>query len=83
LARGLGLTLGRGGMDKQVVKSYLHVPIVGWKKRKRGLLLGLVLFSLVVPPLQPRVVGLYLVWGVWFPSRLPLEGTGRIQNVGP
>jgi hypothetical protein len=48
-----------------------------------GLLLGLVLFTLVAPPLEPRVVGPYAVWGVWFPSRLPFEGTGRIQNFGP
>jgi hypothetical protein len=29
----------------------------------------------VAPPLQPRVVRLYPVQGVWFPSRLLLEGT--------
>jgi hypothetical protein len=34
----------------------------------------LVLFSLVT---------LYLVWGVWFSSRLLLEGTDRIKNSGP
>jgi hypothetical protein len=39
---------------------------------------GLVLFSLVVPLLQLGVVGPYLIWGAWFPSRLPLEGTGHI-----
>jgi hypothetical protein len=38
------------------------------------LLPGLVLSSLVVHPLQTGVVGLYLVRGTWFPSRLPLEG---------
>jgi hypothetical protein len=38
--------------------------------------LGWVLFSLVQPPLQLEVVGPYLVWGAWFPSYLPLEGTG-------
>jgi hypothetical protein len=69
-------------MVKQVVKSCVPVPIVEWKKRKRGLLTRLVLFKLVAPPLQPGLVGLYLVWGVWFPSRLPLEGTGCIQNFG-
>jgi hypothetical protein len=36
----------------------------------------------VTPPLQPRVVGPYLVWGVRFSSHLPLEGTGRILNFG-
>jgi hypothetical protein len=54
-----------------------------WQKRKRGLLLGLVFFRLVAPPLQPGVVGLYLVWGLWFPRHLALDGTGRIQNFGP
>jgi hypothetical protein len=44
----------------------------------RGLLLGLVLFKLVAPPLQPRVVESYSIHGVWFPSHLLLEGSGRI-----
>jgi hypothetical protein len=41
-----------------------------------GLLSGRVLFRLVVPPLQPGVVGPYLVRGMWFASRLSLERTG-------
>jgi hypothetical protein len=53
------------------------------EKRRCGLLLGLVLFRLVVPPLQPRVVGSYSVRGVWFPNHLPLEGTGCIQKFEP
>jgi hypothetical protein len=49
----------------------------------RGLLLGLVLFKLVVPPLQLVVVGPYLVrGGVWFPNHLLLVGTGGNQIVG-
>jgi hypothetical protein len=32
----------------------------------------------MTPPLQPGVVEPYPVWGVWFPSRLTLEETGRI-----
>jgi hypothetical protein len=32
------------------------------------------------PALQPEVVGPYPVRGVWFPSRLPLDGTDCIQN---
>ncbi len=28
------------------------------------------------------VVGSYPVQGVGFPNRLPLEGTGRVQNFG-
>jgi hypothetical protein len=45
------------------------------RKGQCGLLLGLVLFRLVVPPFQLRVVGPYLVRGVWFPSHLALKGT--------
>jgi hypothetical protein len=59
-----------GGMVRQVAKSCMPAPIVGWKKGKRGLLSGLVLFSLVAPPLQPGVVGLYPVRGVWFSNHL-------------
>jgi hypothetical protein len=69
-------------MGRHVVKSCLHTTIGGWKEWRCGLLPGLVLFSLVVPPLQLRVVGPYPVWGVWFPSRLPLEWTGHIYNLG-
>jgi hypothetical protein len=32
------------------------------------------------PLLFSGVVGPYLVWGVWFSSRLLLEGTNHIQN---
>jgi hypothetical protein len=59
------------------VRSYRRV-----EKWRRDLLLRLVLFGLVAPPLQPGVVGPYPVHGVWFSSRLPLEGTNRIQNFG-
>jgi hypothetical protein len=38
---------------------------------------------MLVPPLQPRVVGPYPLRGVWFPSHLPLEGTDGIKNFGP
>jgi hypothetical protein len=65
-----------------VVKSCLAMLIVGWRSDGRGLFLGSVLFRLVAPPLQPGVVGHFLVWGVWFPSHLPLEGTDCIQNFG-
>jgi hypothetical protein len=50
-----------------------------------GLFPGLVLFRLVAPPLQPGVVGWggSPVRGVWFHSRLSLEGTDHIQSFGP
>jgi hypothetical protein len=70
-------------MVKQAMKSCLPAPIVRWKKRKCGLLLRIVLFRLVAPPLQSGVVGLYPIRGVRFPSRLTLVGTGHIQNFGP
>jgi hypothetical protein len=41
-------------------------------KRWCELLPGLTLFRLVAPSLLPRVVGPYLVCGVWFPSCLLL-----------
>jgi hypothetical protein len=31
-------------------------------------------FKLVVPPLQPGLVGPNPIWGMWFPNDLPLEG---------
>jgi hypothetical protein len=46
------------------------------------IVLGISFFRLVVPPLQPGVVGPYPVRGVRFSSRLPLEGTDRILNFG-
>jgi hypothetical protein len=48
------------------------------KEDQYGSFLNLVLFKLEVSPLQRGMVGPYLVWGTWFPSRLPLEGTDRI-----
>jgi hypothetical protein len=45
--------------------------IKGWC----GSCLDLVCFKLVVPPLQPWAMRPYLMWGTWFPSHLPLEGT--------
>jgi hypothetical protein len=53
------------------------------EKLRHGSFLGLLLFRLVAPPLQPRVVGPYLVRGLWFPDLFPLEGTDHIQNFGP
>jgi hypothetical protein len=66
---------GQTGGEILSVRAYRD----GWEDRYRSFL-GLVLFRLVVPPLKPEVMGPYLVWGGWFPSRLLLEGTGRIQT---
>jgi hypothetical protein len=49
----------------------------------QGLLLGLIRFKLVVPPLQSGVVGPYLVRGVWFTSHLLLVETGHNQIFEP
>jgi hypothetical protein len=71
---------GRGGRQNgqtggEIIPAHIYHRE---KKRRRGLLQGLVLFRLVVAsPLQPGVVGSYPVWGICFPSHLPLEGTGR------
>jgi hypothetical protein len=75
LIGGPGLASGRGGrQDGQTGGEILPVRIHRRvEKCKRRLLSGLVLFMLVTPPLQLTVVGLYLVQGVWFPSRLPLK----------
>jgi hypothetical protein len=56
--------------------------MIGWMCLHE-LLLGLVLFKLVVPSLQPGVMGSYLACGVRFPSLLLLEGTGHIQIFWP
>jgi hypothetical protein len=40
-------------------------------------------FQVGGPSYSVRSGGTYPVWGVWFPSRLPLEGTGYIQNFWP
>jgi hypothetical protein len=50
-------------------------------RKRDGLLLSLVLFRLVAPPLQPRVVGPYPIWGVWLPSCLLLEGDEDITSM--
>jgi hypothetical protein len=52
-------------------------------KRRCGLLPGLVLFKLVAPPLQLRVVAPYPVRGAWFPNYLLIKEIGGIQNCGP
>jgi hypothetical protein len=52
------------------------------REDQHGLFLDLVLFRLAAPPLHPGVEGAYPVWGVWFPSRLPLKRTSHIQIYG-
>jgi hypothetical protein len=36
----------------------------------------------VIPLLQPGAVGPYLVWGTWFSTHLPLEGTWSYPDLG-
>jgi hypothetical protein len=52
------------------------------EERWCGLLSGSVLFMLMLPPLQSKVIEPYSVQSVWFLSRLLLKETGRIQNFG-
>jgi hypothetical protein len=57
------------------------LPVCGYHDGRHVwciLLLDFVLFRLVAPPLQPGVVGPYLVWGAWFPNLLPLGGTCHV-----
>jgi hypothetical protein len=74
----------RGGRQARQTGSKI-LPAHAYRNEEErwcGLLSGSVLFRLVAPPLQLRVVGPYLVQCVWFPSRLLLNGTGHIQNFG-
>jgi hypothetical protein len=83
LVRGSGLSLDRGGRrDSQtcgeILPTHAHRMV---EKCKHGLLLGLLLGG-------PSSSHFNLEWwgsgmGSMFSSRLPLEGTGRIQNFGP
>jgi hypothetical protein len=65
----------RGGRGRQVAKSYLPELIVGW--RSDGVDYSRDYFFLGWWPLLFSLEwwGRFLVWGVWFPSRLLLEGT--------
>jgi hypothetical protein len=76
---------GRGGRRAKQTGGKILPAYIYRNKEERwcGLLPGSVLFRLVAPPLQPVLVGSYLVRGVWFHSRLLLEGTGYIHNFGP
>jgi hypothetical protein len=67
--------LGQGGRQvRQTGGKILSAHIYhDEEERWCGSFLGSVLFRLVTPPLQPGVVGLYSVQGVWFPSYFLLE----------
>jgi hypothetical protein len=71
---------GRGGRwNGQIGGEILPAHVYrNEEKRMCGLLPSLVLFRLVAPPLQSRVVGPYPIRDVWFSNRLLLEGTGHI-----
>jgi hypothetical protein len=88
-----GVTGGGGHVPNRVTRRIYSeqtdgeiLPVHGYRdgrvNRYRSFS-GLVLFSLVVPLLQPGVVEPYLVCGTWFPNRLSLEGTNRILIFGP
>jgi hypothetical protein len=72
----------------QVTKG-IYTVLIGGKIRtirsyrdgredRYGSFQGLVLSRLVAPLLPLGVVGQYPVRGTWFPSHLPLQGTGHI-----
>jgi hypothetical protein len=84
--RAVGMTVGGSGqVTRRIYSGWVGGKIPTDRKYcderedQYRLFLGLILFKLVVPSLQPGVVGPYLVRGTWFPSRLPLEGTDHIQ----
>jgi hypothetical protein len=56
------------------VKSHLPVLIIGWRSDGRGSFPGLVLFSLVAPPLQPGVVGSFPGTGCMVPQSFAAGG---------
>jgi hypothetical protein len=79
--RELGRVLSRG-MRQTGLTGGKILPAHGFRDEGNcwcGLLLCLVLFRLVVLPLQSGVVESYLIRDAWFPSHLPLEGTSHIQ----
>jgi hypothetical protein len=48
-----------------------------------GSLPSLIPFSLAVPPFQPKMVGSYLICGIWFHSHLLVEEISYIQILRP
>jgi hypothetical protein len=48
-------------------RNPVYVLIIGWRTDGRGSCPELVIFRLVAPPLQPKVVGPFPGMGVWFP----------------
>jgi hypothetical protein len=70
-------------MRKIVLTGGEILPACGYLDGRRGwcgLLPGLVLFRLLISHLQPRVVGPYLIWCIWFPNHLPMEETGSYPD---
>jgi hypothetical protein len=64
----------RGGKGRQVVKSCLPMLNRRVENRRRGRSSGLILFWLVAPPLQPRVVGLFPGMGCMVPQPFAARG---------
>jgi hypothetical protein len=57
-----------------VAKSYLATLIIGWRSDGRRSFPGLVLFKLVAPPLQPRVVGPFPGMRCMVPQSFDIRG---------
>jgi hypothetical protein len=62
------------GMGKPVAKSCLPVLIIGWKSEGKDHYQGYFFLGLWHLFFSPKWWVHVLVQGVWFPSRLPLEG---------
>jgi hypothetical protein len=57
-----------------VAKSHLPVLIIWWRSDGRGSFPGLALFRLMVPPLQPGVVGPFSGMGCMAPQPFAAGG---------
>jgi hypothetical protein len=70
----------RGGKDRQVVK--FCPPALNRRVDNRwcGRFSRLILFRLMTLLFSLKWCSHFLIWGVWFFSRLPLEGTNHIQD---
>jgi hypothetical protein len=65
-----------------VVKSHLSTLIMGWRIYDVDHSQNQFFLGRRHPLYSLEWWGHFLLWGVWFPNHLSLEGTDRIQNLG-